>query len=336
MKFNSYSCDIKSWLEAFFVNFSNCQIISASIEKGKAVCVIECERSQINEIQKLETQCQSDLKKAFREIESVVISFITYKKSVKPKSIKEIPGIKNIIAIASGKGGVGKSTVVVNVAIALKELNFSVGIVDIDIYGPSFARMLNVNERPEALSDSAMLPIEKFGILSMSMSYLVPEGRATIWRGPIVTKALTQLIQGTQWGELDYLIVDLPPGTGDIHLSFMQNFEVSGVVVISTPQNVALIDAKKAVSMCNKMQVPVMGLVENMSYYMDASGNRIDMFGSGGIEKLSIETGIRILGSIPLDPKICSLSDSGTPAALDGELSHHYLDIARSIVKNNN
>lgn len=244
--------------------------------------------------------------------------------------------IKNIIAIASGKGGVGKSTTAVNLALALKAENYNVGILDADIYGPSQPLLLGVNQKPET-KDNKLVPIEKYGIHSMSMGYLVEANTPMVWRGPMMGTALQQLFRDTDWGELDYLVIDLPPGTGDIQLTLAQKITVNGVVIVTTPQDIALIDARKAYEMFRKVHVPVVGIIENMSTHIcSACGHVENIFSSGGGEKMAETLGIPLLGQLPLDMTIREQSDKGMPIVI-AEPTHiitkNYMVIAKKIIE---
>lgn len=225
-----------------------------------------------------------------------------------------IAGVKKIIAIASGKGGVGKSTVTVNLAAALVKKGLKVGIADADIYGPSIGKMLGITTKP-GLEGNLILPVEAHGILCSSMALLVDEDTAAIWRGPMATKALHQLTRGTKWdvnGELDVLLLDLPPGTGDIQLSLAQHYPISGVILVSTPQDVAVLDVKKAATMFTRVDIPIIGVVENMSFYIDPeSGNKTYIFGEGGARKFADEIGVKFLGEVPLRTNIRANADAG-------------------------
>lgn len=237
---------------------------------------------------------------------------------------KEIPGIKNIVAIASGKGGVGKSTVTSNIAVTLAKMGFKVGILDADIYGPSVPIMFDVaNERPLSVNvdgKSKMKPIESYGVKVLSIGFFTKPDQAVIWRGPMAAKALNQMIFDAAWGELDFLLLDLPPGTGDIHLSIMQSLPITGAVVVSTPQNVALADAKKGVAMFQQesINVPVLGIVENMAYFTpeELPDTKYYIFGKEGAKDLADDLGVRLLGQIPLVQSIREAGDVGRPAAL--------------------
>jgi ATP-binding protein involved in chromosome partitioning len=237
---------------------------------------------------------------------------------------KAIPGIKNIVAVASGKGGVGKSTVTSNIAVTLAKMGFKVGILDADIYGPSVPIMFDVaNERPLSVNvdgKSKMKPIESYGVKVLSIGFFTKPDQAVIWRGPMAAKALNQMIFDAAWGELDFLLLDLPPGTGDIHLSIMQSLPITGAVVVSTPQNVALADAKKGVAMFKQesINVPVLGIVENMAYFTpdELPDNKYYIFGKEGAKNLAEDLGVRLLGEIPLVQSIREAGDVGRPAAL--------------------
>ena len=233
-----------------------------------------------------------------------------------------IKGVKNIIAIASGKGGVGKSTVTSNLAVSLNDMGFSVGILDADIYGPSIPMMFDVSEKKPLATNingkSKMLPIESYNIKILSIGFFTKLDQAVIWRGPMASKALNQMIFESEWGKLDFLLIDLPPGTGDIHLSIMQSLPISGSVVVSTPQNVALIDARKGVSMFNQknINVPVLGIIENMAYFSpkELPENKYYIFGKNGAENLASDLNVPFLGCIPIVQSIREASDIGRPA----------------------
>jgi ATP-binding protein involved in chromosome partitioning len=231
-----------------------------------------------------------------------------------------LPGVKNIIAVASGKGGVGKSTVAVNLAAGLSQLGARVGLFDADVYGPNVPRMVEADERPMATEEGTIVPPEKFGMKLMSMAFLLGEDDPVIWRGPMVHKVLTQLWNDVEWGSLDYMVVDLPPGTGDTQLTMLQSVPVSGAVIVTTPQEVALDDARKGLRMFGKHETPVLGIVENMSGFVcpDCGGEH-DIFGKGGGEAFAEEQDLPFLGSIPLDPRVREGGDTGAPIVLDEE-----------------
>jgi len=236
-----------------------------------------------------------------------------------------LPGVKNIIAVASGKGGVGKSTVAVNLAVGLKNSGYKVGLLDADVYGPSIPKMFGLeSERPSARQEDGVewiTPIEKYGIKLLSVGFFVKPEDALVWRGPMATSALKQLITQGDWGELDYLILDLPPGTGDVHLTIVQEVPVTGVIIVSTPQEVALADVIKGISMFTgeKINVPVLGIVENMSWFTPAElpDNKYYIFGKDGCKKMAGELNIELLGQIPIVQGICESGDAGEPIALD-------------------
>ncbi|MAG95885.1 MAG: Mrp/NBP35 family ATP-binding protein [Alphaproteobacteria bacterium] len=225
-----------------------------------------------------------------------------------------LPGITSIVAVASGKGGVGKSTTAVNLALGLAAAGRAVGILDADIYGPSIPRMLGIGGQPLSPDGSYLLPMQNHGVVCMSMGFLVPDDTATIWRGPMVMSALEQLLRDVKWGELDVLVVDLPPGTGDAHLTMAQRVPLSGAVIVSTPQDVALADARKGISMFEKVDVPVLGLIENMSYFVcPHCDERSEIFSHGGARREAERLGAEFLGEIPISLGIRETSDAGTP-----------------------
>ncbi len=252
---------------------------------------------------------------------------------------KLLPGVKNTIAVASGKGGVGKSTVAVNLAVALAKDGASVGLIDADIYGPSIPLMLGVNEQPKMVGDNPnnvkLIPINKFDVKLMSIGFLIDDNTPVIWRGPMASGAIKQFMSDVIWGELDYLIFDLPPGTGDIQLTLVQTIPLTGAVIVTTPQDVALIDARKALRMFQRVNVTVLGLVENMSYFIAPdTGKRYEIFGCGGGKKAAEEMGIPFLGEIPINPLIREGGDTGKPIVVadpDCEESKKIMEIARNM-----
>jgi ATP-binding protein involved in chromosome partitioning len=226
----------------------------------------------------------------------------------------EIPGVAAVIAVASGKGGVGKSTTALNLALGLRDLGLRVGLLDADIYGPSVPRLTGIHEKPKLNDDRKMIPIERFGLSIMSIGFLVEEDTAMIWRGPMVMSAITQMLRDVAWGTLDILVVDMPPGTGDAQLTLAQNVPLKGAVIISTPQDLSLIDARRGLAMFRKVNVPVLGIVENMSYFQcPECGTRSDIFGHGGARHEAERLGVPFLGEIPLHMSIRTTSDSGNP-----------------------
>ena len=249
------------------------------------------------------------------------------------RGVKLIPGIKNIIAVASGKGGVGKSTTAVNLALALASEGASVGMLDADIYGPSQPMMLGIAGRPESRDGKSLEPMEGHGLQAISIGFLIDIDTPMVWRGPMVTQALEQLLKDTRWRELDYLVVDLPPGTGDIQLTLAQKVPVTGAVIVTTPQDIALIDARKGLKMFEKVGIPILGVVENMSFHVCPScGHQSHIFGTGGAERMSHDYGTELLGQLPLDEAIRTQADSGKPTVVsdpDGPVAEIYRRIAR-------
>jgi len=249
--------------------------------------------------------------------------------------VKLIPGIKNIIAVASGKGGVGKSATAVNLALALAAEGAAVGILDADIYGPSQPQMLGITQQPESLDGKSMEPVVAHGIQAMSIGLLIDVETPMVWRGPMVTQALQQLLNDTNWKDLDYLIVDMPPGTGDIQLTLAQKIPVTGAVIVTTPQDIALLDARKGLKMFEKVGIPIFGIVENMSTHTCSScGHTEPIFGTGGGEKMCQDYQIDFLGALPLDIRIREHTDSGKPSVIaepDSQIAQTYRMIARKI-----
>ena len=249
----------------------------------------------------------------------------------------DVPGVKHIIAVASGKGGVGKSTTAVNLALGLAASGIATGLLDADIYGPSMPRMLGVTEKPESLDGKLLKPIERYGLRTMSIGYIVNEDTPMIWRGPMVSSALEQMLRDVQWGELDVLVVDMPPGTGDAQLTLAQRVALAGAVIVSTPQDIALVDARKGLAMFRKVAVPVLGIVENMSYFLcPKCGERSEIFGHGGAREEAEKLGVPFLGEIPLHLDIRTTSDSGHPIVVDQPDSPHtqvYKNIAGRVWK---
>ncbi|MHB1951353.1 MAG: iron-sulfur cluster carrier protein ApbC [Acidiferrobacteraceae bacterium] len=271
----------------------------------------------------------SGVKSADVQIESKIVSHGVQ------KGVKQIPGVKNVIAVASGKGGVGKSTTAVNLALALSAEGATAGILDADIYGPSQPRMLGTHAKPESKDGKSMEPVVSYHLQSMSIGYLIDEETPMIWRGPMVTQALEQLLKDTNWKDIDYLIVDLPPGTGDTQLTLAQRVPVTGAVIVTTPQDIALLDARKGLKMFEKVEIPVLGIIENMSTHICSKcGHEEHIFGAGGGLRMAEQYDVDFLGSLPLDIRIRIDSDDGRPTVVadpDGRLAQIYRDVARRV-----
>lgn len=281
---------------------------------------------------------RNQLHKAFKVLgfETIIINIIsnirTY--AVQP-GIKVLPNVKNIIAIASGKGGVGKSTTAVNIALALSKEGASVGLLDADIYGPSQMMMLGIQGKPESIDGKTMQPLYAHGLQVMSIGSMVNAETPMVWRGPMVTQALEQMLKQTNWVDLDYLIIDMPPGTGDIQLTLSQKVPVTGAVIVTTPQDIALLDARKGLKMFEKVGIPILGIVENMALHVCSQcGHTQAIFGSGGGERIATQYAVNYLGALPLDIRLREHTDSGKPTVIadfESDLSQIYLTIARKI-----
>jgi ATP-binding protein involved in chromosome partitioning len=247
-----------------------------------------------------------------------------------------IPGVDAVIAVASGKGGVGKSTTAVNLALGLRDLGLKVGMLDADIYGPSLPKLLAIKEKPQTIGGNRLKPIERYGLTVMSIGFLIDEETPMIWRGPMVMSAITQMLREVEWGKLDLMVVDMPPGTGDAQLTMAQQVPLKGAVIVSTPQDLALIDARRGVAMFNRVNVPVLGVVENMSYFLCPScGTRSDIFSHGGAKKEAERLGVPFLGEVPLHMTIREKSDAGLPVVAtepDGPHAKIYRDIAARVL----
>jgi ATP-binding protein involved in chromosome partitioning len=247
-----------------------------------------------------------------------------------------IPGVDAVIAVASGKGGVGKSTTAVNLALGLRDLGLKVGMLDADIYGPSLPKLLAIKEKPQTIGGTRLKPIERYGLTVMSIGFLIDEDTPMIWRGPMVMSAITQMLREVEWGKLDVMVVDMPPGTGDAQLTMAQQVPLKGAVIVSTPQDLALIDARRGVAMFKRVNVPVLGVVENMSYFLCPScGTRSDIFGHGGARHEAERLGVPFLGEVPLHMSIREKSDAGLPVVAtepDGEHARIYRDIATKVL----
>ena len=260
----------------------------------------------------------------------------TFKGNTAPKSFRKNPinGTKFVIAISSAKGGVGKSTFAMNFALALKSTGSKVGILDADIYGPSLPKMMSINEKPKSEDGKSLEPISQYGIQCMSIGFLVDEETPMIWRGPMVTSAIKTFAQKVLWNNLDFIVVDMPPGTGDTQLTFAQEIKVDGVIIVSTPQEIALLDVKRGIRMFDKLKVPILGLVDNMSFFQSDDGKNYNIFGEGGVEKVANDYKKNFLGKIPIDIDLRVAADTGKPLFEknpDHKISKIFQEIAKKI-----
>lgn len=307
---------------------SNKSITNVIVFENEVIIDLEINNPTLQSKNKIKASINDVLKSKFNQID-VKVNFKITKTTSKTilNDSRVLENVQNIIAVSSGKGGVGKSTVTANLAISLQKMGFSVGVLDADIYGPSIPMMFDVvDKKPLAVNlngKSKMKPIENFGIKILSIGFFTKMDQAVIWRGPMASKALNQMIFDSEWGNLDFLLIDLPPGTGDIHLSIMQALPISGSIVVSTPQNVALIDARKGVSMFKQenINVPVLGIIENMAYFSPSElpGKKYYLFGKEGAKNLSMDLGVPFLGEVPLVQSLREAGDIGRPAALQDE-----------------
>lgn len=296
-------------------------------------------QTAINE--ELKNKLANAIKEDFPQLQNIKVNILAKITSHSDKRKDAIlPGVKNTIAVASGKGGVGKSTVAVNLAVALAKDGANVGLIDADVYGPSIPLMLGIKERPKVYQRDGkvvMHPLENYGIKMISIGFLVDDDAPVIWRGPMASGAVKQFMSDVDWSELDYLLFDMPPGTGDIQLTLVQTIPLTGAVIVTTPQEVSLIDARKALKMFNRVNVPVAGVVENMSYFLAPdTGKKYDIFGFGGGEKLSKELHVPFLGGIPINPRIRIGGDKGIPIVFDlpdTEYSEIIMNISRNLAE---
>lgn len=280
------------------------------------------------------------LEAEFPSLEKTDITFTTgITEHINKKKSMLMPGVKNTIAVASGKGGVGKSTATVNLAAALTSLGMKVGIIDADIYGPSIPIMMNLKGKPSVTQKDGknkLIPMENYGVEVMSIGFLMEEGTAVVWRGPMASSALKQFIGDVVWGKLDFLLFDMPPGTGDIQLTLSQTLPLTGAVIVTTPQEISLADARKGHIMFNKVNVPTLGIIENMSYYAKDDGTKDYIFGQGGGKKMSDDYNVALLGEIPINTKVREFGDSGKPIVLadpDSPEAEAFISIAKKLVK---
>ena len=318
-------------------------ILNIQLFGNEVVLDIEISNPTLQFKKRIENICVEALQKQFGNTIVLKLNFII-KKVEKDNKIKgnPIPGVKNIIAVSSGKGGVGKSTISANLSVALVELGYKVGLVDADIYGPSMPIMFDlVGESPNAIDvggKKKMQPLENYGVKMVSMGLFTQANQAIVWRGPMASKALNQLIWDSHWGELDYLVVDLPPGTGDIHLSLVQAIPITGAVIISTPQEIALADAEKGVNMfkMDSIDVPVLGIIENMSFFVTEENpdKKYFIFGKDGAKNLAEKLGVELLGQIPIVQSIREAADAGRPGVLqlNTEISNSFINLAKKVV----
>ena len=326
------------------IDIKNVKILNVNIFGDEVLFDIETNNPTLQSKKNIENKIKELLKKNFGSDLISKFNFVIKKENVPKKTItgSDIPGIKNVLAIASGKGGVGKSTVTSNIAVTLSNMGFKVGILDADIYGPSIPIMFDIADaRPLSVNHEGknkMKPVESYGIKILSIGFFTKPDQAVIWRGPMASKALNQMIFDAHWAELDFLLVDLPPGTGDIHLSILQSLPVTGSVIVSTPQNIALADARKGIAMFNQktISVPVLGLVENMAYFtpQELPKNKYYIFGKDGARNLAEDMKVAFLGEIPLIQSIREASDFGHPASLQKEskISLTFNEITKNLI----
>lgn len=304
--------------------------ISVTIELTTPACPLK---------DKIQQDCVEAIKKEIPSAGTISVTMSARVQSGANKRINEIlPGVKNTIAVASGKGGVGKSTVAVNLAVALALDGAKVGLIDADIYGPSIPMMFGITEQPKIYQDTTtgkMIPLENYGVKLISIGFLIEEDAPVIWRGPMASGAIKQFMSDVNWGELDYLIFDLPPGTGDIQLTLVQTIPLTGAIVVTTPQDVSIIDVKKALRMFQRVNVPILGIVENMSYFLAPdTEKRYDIFGTDGGKKLADELSLKLLGQLPINQNVREGGDNGKPVVFDkpdSEQSIKFFDISRNL-----
>ncbi len=320
--------------------------LGCSLTEAKAVKTVQADGSAVQVALELGFPCKSvhpeistKVKELVGALDGVETVFVNIETKIIPhsvqRSVTRMKNVKNIIAVASGKGGVGKSTTAANLALALSAEGAAVGILDADIYGPSQPRMMGISGKPNSADGKSLDPMVNFGVQTMSIGYMIEEDSPVVWRGPMVTGALQQMLNDTRWQDLDYLIVDMPPGTGDLQLTLSQSVPVAGSVIVTTPQDIALLDARKGLKMFEKVEIPVLGVIENMSIHICTQcGHAEHIFGADGGAKMAAEYNVDFLGALPLDMKIREQADGGEPTVVadpDGQVSQIYRKIARTM-----
>jgi len=347
---SSLSAELQQKIEQVITHYQNPLDEEVNTEKAflspKSLSELKLKKGTLSFTLALPYPCKSlwpsieqTLSHELRQLEEIQDVAITFKTVIvahdAQKNVSPLPEIKNIIAIASGKGGVGKSTTAVNLALALQQEGAKVGILDADIYGPSIPTMLNLTDKPSSKDGKSMQPLSAYGLQVMSIGVLIEEDSPMIWRGPIVTQTLTQLLKETQWQDLDYLIIDLPPGTGDVQLTLSQQIPVTGAVIVTTPQPVALMDAKKGLKMFEKVEIPVLGIIENMATHICSQCQHEEaIFGANGGQEMAKQYSVDFLGSLPLDKRIREDADKGQPtvtAEPNSEIAQKYRNMAHHI-----